>query len=162
MQIDVEVALEEDPGYDSERGITVDGQPVPVDVHRHDAELTRAGKRLDGNDLTHIDAGDANRRGNVQLRFGCQHRLENEWRPSPGHAAPKYQVAHDRDHNGADHTGSEARDPISPSPHLPAAFVSSVCTPTLPGGLPITAAAPEYRSFPAEHSAVWPGDAVFG
>ena len=42
------------------------------------------------------------------------------------------------------------------------AVVVSVFSPTLPDGLPIAAAAPEYGSFPAAHSAVSPGESVFG
>ena len=32
----------------------------------------------------------------------------------------------------------------------------------MPGGLPMSAAAPEYGSLPASHSAVSPGESVFG
>ena len=52
------------------------------------------------------------------------------------------------------------RRPVAPHFLLP--VVVSVVSPTLPDGFPIAAAAPEYGSFPAAHSAVSPGESVFG
>src|SRR6202035_2101704 len=97
-----------------------------------------------------------------------EHRLEHVRRTPDRKALVEHDDRDEHDDEHADQSGHEVRDAglVAPwalaAPHVFVAFVFSVCRPTLPGGLPISEPLPEYGSFPAAHSAVWPGESVFG
>ena len=174
VQIDVEVPLEEDPGQDPGGRVRVNRQAVRVDVHRDHRGARVAPEQLDRGHLADVDPRDPDRRGDVQLGLGREHGLEHERRAAERRRAAEHQVDRGRDHERGDDPGDEVRDPGTLAPHflpplplvlllpVPVWLVCSVWRPWLPGTFPISAAAPEYGSFPASHSAGWPGELVFG
>ena len=66
LQVDEEVALEEDARADRHRGVLVDRQALLVDPHRHERGLLAVLDVLDLGDLADVDAGDPHRRARAR------------------------------------------------------------------------------------------------
>jgi hypothetical protein len=78
VDVDEEVALEEDAGADRERRVLVDGQALVLDLHLHqDSRLTRA-QVLNRHDLAHVDAGDPHRGLGHQVVGRAEGRADRE------------------------------------------------------------------------------------
>ena len=67
VEVDEEVALEEDPRADLIVRVGVQRQPVAVDPHVDDRGLAAAGDVAHAGDLADVDAGDPHRRGRLDV-----------------------------------------------------------------------------------------------
>ena len=117
--------------------------------------------------LADVDAGDPDRRGDVQLGLGREHRLEHERRAAERRRPAEHQVDRGRDHERGDDPGDEVRDPRALAPRLLARRLPLVVASCRSrsgwsarsgdlgcrGRCRSSAAAPEYGSLPAAHSA---------
>ena len=162
VQVDVEVALQEQPRADVGGGVGVDGQSAGLDGHRRHRGARVAAEAPQRGDGAHVDPGDPDRRAEVQLGLDGEGGLEHERRGDERQRSAEHQEADHQDHHRGDQPGGEIADAGAVASHLPLALVDSVWSPRLPGGLPMTALPLMNCSLPAEHSAVCPGASVFG
>ena len=162
LEVDEEVALEEDARADLGGRVLVDRQPGVVDLHDHE-RLVGALPGLDRLDLAHVDAGDPHRRVDAQpvgrLEDGVDPEALGE-RDVLGEAEEERDGG-DRERDQPDREGAAllAAAAGDGGGHY---LVPSVTAGCRPGTLPITWRPVRNGSLPDSHSFGCPGDAVFG
>jgi hypothetical protein len=163
LEVDEEVALEEDARPDLGAGVGADRAALVGDLHRHDG-VVRAVLRVDLLDLADVDAGDAHRRVGPQAVGGLEHGVDlvaaRERDVLREAEVREHQDRDDRDQ--ADRERAAALAAPAGCAGWAHRAVLSVLGCWVPGAVPTTVSPRTKGSLPASHSFGWPGAAVFG
>jgi len=118
LDVEEEVALEEDARADLDRGVLVNRLAHVVDAHRDPDALVARAQRLDLGDLADVDAADADEGALAQVVRGLEVGLDLEVmleRDRLGEA----EVRHDDDGHDEDEPRCDPGDPLClTAPHL--------------------------------------------
>src|SRR5207248_10407459 len=111
-------------------------------------------------DLAHVDATDPDRRARGEQVRAADRRVDRVV-VGERQLLGEDEVGSDREQHDPDEARFDRRETALGPPHGSARLVLSVAF-WITGAAPMTRRPERYRSFPASHSAGWPGAAVYG